>query len=229
MGFNGLSTSVDRPEGTSTSNSSNDKQPGSSGMSLDDQLNDSINSNEELDNYTKYKQALESSTEPVVSHTLLAKLSEELINSDSTCLEVHDENKLKQLESDFEQISLSYQSDKSLVRECMDSYKEKFQRLDSSSANLFDEMSSVLNQLVNVVNELPLVVNQTKNHLTVSYQNTTASIESAYKISPKSRKSMQDDLNKLNYTVKLLKKNLFNLISTTCLLSALKQVNIKSF
>lgn len=66
----------------------------------------------------------------------------------------YSEHRLKLLESNFNQISISHHTDQKLIDLCIDRYKEKFFKTDSYVSKLFDDMNQMLQKLVNCLNEL---------------------------------------------------------------------------
>ena len=81
--------------------------------------------------------------------------SRRLSENDQALRQQAHEHRLRLLQSNFDQISVSYHTDKDLVTKCIETYQERFQRLDDSSSGLFDEAKQILNKLVDLLNELP--------------------------------------------------------------------------
>ncbi len=63
------------------------------------------------------------------------------------------ENKFKRIESNYEQISISYDQDREPINNCIASCKEKLKKLDAFSAELFEELEINLKKLVFFLNE----------------------------------------------------------------------------
>jgi hypothetical protein len=112
-------------------------------------------------------------------------------------------HRLRLFETNFDQLSISYYTDKQLVNKCIELYKEKFQKLDSKSDDLFNSFECVLNHLTY------LLLNNTEVETNSNLKEKIAQV--------------QENLLNLNSIKNQLRKNKFNLVTATSFLSAMKQ------
>jgi hypothetical protein len=164
---------------------------------------------------------------------------------------VIDEHKLKLLESNFDQIAMAYHSDQHQIQSSIDIFTERFKRADTEMTSLFDSISDSLNKVVNCLNENNNSSNSSNdaNILKASWRadkynrkSSQCSTEnpvdemstavdliedsntSPVLITRKSKKCMQEHLNTINKAIIQLKKNFCCLVSSSSVISGLKQV-----
>ena len=130
------------------------------------------------------------------------------------------EHKLKVLESNFDQISMAHNIDEQIIQNCVDLYREKFVKTDTYMNLLFEEISGYLIKLIGCQNELfnELEINKASNAKNSNKQN-----EEQTRIK-KNKVLMQENINNLNKTIASLRKTVISLVTTSGMISALKQV-----
>ena len=170
------------------------------------------------------------------------------------------EHKIKVLESNFNQIALAYHSDESVLKACIDIYKDKYKRSSSHMGLIFEEIHSTLNRLVSFLNEeidhssnemqqrFSIDLNQddlqptlNSNKYSDFFNTKSTSIESNASFSEipdsnthsnylnlvvtqKNKRFLQENLNCLNNGIFQLKSKMDDLITTSSMISGLKQV-----
>ena len=176
---------------------------------------------------------------------------DELTNSNMSLLQENSSanHKLRILESNFSQISMANYADEKTLQKCIEIYKEKFQKTDSYMRILFDEMNDNLIKLVEYQGELFDEIDEAFDLKRCKLNSESSNQDEVdlsscsnceHELCTKSRhlnKScikqnkflVQEKLNKLNKTFDSLKINLINLVTTSSILSSLKQVYLKFF
>lgn len=153
-------------------------------------------------------------------HSSISTDNNSSINEETiyTCYEdTHlNDHKLKQLESNFNQIAMAHHSDEQVVENNIELYKDKYKKANTFMDLLFDEITTSINKMLScLINEQPeFLTNDTSNEL-----NTSKTYSSL-----KYKKLMQENLNLLNKTIERVRKNLICLVTTSSTISGLKQV-----
>lgn len=147
------------------------------------------------------------------------------------------EHRLKVLESNFNQIIMTQNSDDKLVQVCLDKYKEQFQKTDQYINVLFEEILNLLNKIVNCLNDMPVkslsdfrMSSLKSNRSSLDENNDSEYMDdcvaqSQVYLTKTNKKYLQDNLNNLNKTIGLLRKNMIDLTITSSMIGGLKQVN----
>jgi hypothetical protein len=115
------------------------------------------------------------------------------------------EHKLKVLESNFDQISMAHSIDEQIIQNCVDLYREKFVKTDAYMNLLFEEISGYLIKLIGCQNEL---FNELENKKGIKMNKAL----------------MQENIQSLNKSIASLRKTVICLVTTSGMISALKQV-----
>ena len=120
------------------------------------------------------------------------------------------EHKLKVLESNFDQISMAHNIDEQIIQNCVDLYREKFVKTDTYMNLLFEEISGYLIKLIGCQNEL---FNELENKKGIKMNKAL----------------MQESIQSLNKSIASLRKTVICLVTTSGMISALKQVKYDCF
>ena len=95
------------------------------------------------------------------------------------------EHRVKLLESNFNQIVMSQNTDENLLKICLENYNEKFHKSDQHTNILFEEIFLILNRLVNCINNS-------------THTDTDKFEDNNLLTSRLNRKFLQENLNNLN-------------------------------
>jgi len=157
------------------------------------------------------------------------------------------EHKLKLLESNFEQVAMANYIDEPTLQKCIESNREKFRKAEIYMQVLFEDINESLIRLVecqgDLFEEIDDIINTSKSSSELSNQNeadvisTSSSNNCEHEECTRSKKLnhllikqnkllVQEKLSHLNMTFSSLRKNLINLVTTSSIISSLKQVNI---
>ena len=158
------------------------------------------------------------------------------------------EHKLKLLESNFEQVSMANYVDEPTLHKCIEAYRERFGKAEIYMQVLFDDINDSLNRLVecqgDLFEEIDEMFNSSKSCSDLSNQIESDAISTSssnnlceheecvrskrlnHVLVKQNRLLVQAKLSHLNMTFSSLRKNLINLVTTSSVISSLKQVNI---
>ncbi len=143
------------------------------------------------------------------------------------------EHRLKVLESNFNQIAISYHLDDKLLQTNIDKYREKYLKTMKYINLLFDDLDKSVNRVVYELNELTSSSKLSTNFLNESedlmigeeLEMVNKSFESNHQssLSTQSKKMLQEHMNFINKDVKMLRKHFSSIIGISGLISSLKQ------
>lgn len=169
------------------------------------------------------------------SSTMAHSMSFEEVAMQST--RMFTEKRLKTLESNFTQIAMAYHTDEKILDTCISIYRDKFQKSNTHLNLLFEEIGQNLNKLASFLSKEQNDDIMFEKH-SIQRRRTleslqTGSIESSsseldlqfegYKVQKKTKKFLQKNLNDLNRDILQLKNMFCELITTSSLISGLKQ------
>ena len=125
------------------------------------------------------------------------------------------EHKLKTLESNFNQIAMAYHTDEEVIESCIDIYRDKFVKCNNHVSLIFEEIGEKLNKLAKFLDP---------------NSSSTEGIEEDTQNSQKiAELFILDNITSLSKDMIQLRRKFANLITTSSMISGLKQVNSLKF
>lgn len=160
------------------------------------------------------------------------------INEETVSSSFDNEQKLKLLESNFNQIAMAHHTDEQSVGTNLEIYRDKYKKANTYMDLLFDEVTNSINKMLNLLINEQLENGNDSSMSCNSMNHKSLSIDSNYDCnisshcstnakssSVKYKRLMQENLSLLNKTIERVRKNLICLVTTSSTISGLKQVN----
>jgi len=149
------------------------------------------------------------------------------------------EQRLKTLESNFNQITMAYHTDEQVLNSCIEIYRDKYRKSSVHIELLFEEISDSLGHMAVLLmesddvsireddvnkNETEKNLNEPEKEIFLSQiKNSNDQQETMKKYANRSKKLLQENLGSLNKELLKLKTKVIELISTSSMITGLKQ------